>query len=249
MITMFDSTDGASVMPVGNYAYAGYVNGHWPNYRSLVAAFPGKHVLSIAVSSGYDAECLDIEKGDATIAEAAPWVHRQYARGIERPVLYTSASAVNPLLTALTQSGINTMNVRIWSAHYGGGEHICGPSTCKMCLPVDGTQWNDKALGRNLDQSTLVDNFFGAIVMPDFSPAIIVEPVVSDLSCPTGGAWTLAASGAVDAWGGAPYLGGANKQPYFVNRTAAKLVRPNPVEAAAGKQYVILDTVGERYAY
>jgi len=51
--------------------------------------------------------------------------------------------------------------VRLWSAHYGFGEHICGPASCKLVpVEVDGTQWTNSALNRNLDQSLLLENFF-----------------------------------------------------------------------------------------
>ena len=51
--------------------------------------------------------------------------------------------------------------MRLWSAHYGLGEHICGPNSCKaLSIEADGTQWTSSALGRVLDQSELQSNFF-----------------------------------------------------------------------------------------
>src|SRR5690242_949385 len=39
--------------------------------------------------------------------------------------------------------------------------HICGPSTCGLTgHACDGTQWTDAALGRSLDESVLLNNFF-----------------------------------------------------------------------------------------
>lgn len=75
-----------------------------------------------------------------------------------------------------------------------------------------------------------------------YDPALVIEPVVADLACPTGGAWCLAASGAIYAFGGAPHKGGAIGEKYFVNRRAARL-EPN------GKGYTIVDEAGERYDY
>lgn len=49
-------------------------------------------------------------------------------------------------------------------------------------------------------------------------------PVVDVLACPTGGFWQLFADGSIEAWLGAPYLGGANGQAYFAGRIAARLV-------------------------
>jgi hypothetical protein len=52
--------------------------------------------------------------------------------------------------------------VRLWSAHYGLGEHICGPNSCgQLSIDADGTQWTSTAMGRNLDQSLLRTDFFG----------------------------------------------------------------------------------------
>lgn len=60
-------------------------------------------------------------------------------------------------------------------------------------------------------------------VFPMFDPALVIEPVVADLSCPTGGAWCLSASGAIYAWGGAPHLGQPRDKDYFRGRVAARL--------------------------
>lgn len=77
-------------------------------------------------------------------------------------------------------------------------------------------------------------------VRPMYDPALALEPIVADLACPTGGAWLLAASGAVYAFGGAPYLGAANGKDYFAGRKAARL---NLVDG----QYQIVATSGETY--
>jgi len=168
---MFDSVN-VSELPAGDYAYAGYVNGRWPTYQGVVSTFPGHSVLSIAVTASADAECLDIENGDATASQAPSWVQRQLARGVTRPVLYTSASNVDTVVAMCAVAGIGRSSVRIWSAHYGAGEHICGPNTCRACkTQADGTQWNDKALGRNLDQSVLADDFFSAVA-PTPAPSV-----------------------------------------------------------------------------
>lgn len=77
-------------------------------------------------------------------------------------------------------------------------------------------------------------------VRPMFDPALALEPIVADLACPDGGVWLLAASGAVYAFGGAPYAGAANGKDYFAGRTAARL-------EAAGGGYRIVATSGETY--
>ena len=96
-----------------------------------------------------------------------PWrdpglVHAATARGIQRPCIYANASTMQgSVLPVLSQAKIARSSVRLWSAHYGLGEHICGPSSCgALSIEADGTQWTSSALGRVLDQSELQSNFF-----------------------------------------------------------------------------------------
>lgn len=160
MITMYDSVD-VSQIPAAALACGGYRDGRWPTFQALSERFPHARLLSIAVSASTDADCLDIEQGDATPAQAPGWVKRQHARGIPRPCLYANASTMPAVLAALKAEGIPRGMVRLWSAHYTVA-HICGPDTCAYPgVPAcDGTQWTDRALGRNLDQSALLDDFF-----------------------------------------------------------------------------------------
>lgn len=159
MITMFDSVN-AGMLPPG-YAYAGYVDGIFRDYGQITALFPGADVLSIAVFAADDADCLDVETGDASPGQAAGWAARQAARGVARPCLYAAVSTMSQVIAALTAAGVSRSGVRLWSAHYGAGEHICGPSTCGLItVPMDGTQWTDVADGKNLDQSLLLPDFF-----------------------------------------------------------------------------------------
>jgi hypothetical protein len=166
-ITMYDTVTN-SLYPKDAQAVAGYVNGEigdQPNYQWLVRNFPQAQHLSIALSAGTDADCLDIENGAASPADAAAWYARQVARGITRPCFYASADLMqSDILPIIKASGFSRGGVRLWSAHYGRGEHICGPVTCGlMSSSADGTQWTSLALGLNLDQSLLKTNFF---VMP-----------------------------------------------------------------------------------
>jgi hypothetical protein len=159
---MYDAIH-VSALPGGAAAYAGYIQGKWPTFAALERRFPGSrtHLLSIAVFASGDADCLDIENGDATIAQAPGWVKRQLAARPGRPCLYTSVSNVDALVTALTAAGLSRARVRLWSAHYGQGKHLCGPGTCGQTRhSCDGTQWTDSALGRSLDESVLLSSFF-----------------------------------------------------------------------------------------
>ena len=166
-ITMYDATD-VTQIPSGATAVAGYTAGRWPTFPELVRLFPQARHLSIAIDAALDADVLDIETGDATPADAAGWYGRQKARGIARPCLYASAglmeSGVRPALTA---AGIARSAVRLWSAHYTGEPHICATDTCRATsIPMDGTQWTDRAMGRALDESLLAADFFSRAPSP-----------------------------------------------------------------------------------
>jgi catechol 2,3-dioxygenase-like lactoylglutathione lyase family enzyme len=155
--------------PPGAAAYAAYVDGNLgnqPNYAHIVAAFPKAQHLSVALFSGDNADALDVEPGASSPADVPAWYAAQRKRGIQRPCVYASASTMNSeILPVLTQAGIARDAVRLWTAHYDVGEHICGPGTCgALSVNADGTQWTPNAVvngvALDLDQSLLLENFF-----------------------------------------------------------------------------------------
>ena len=151
--------------PAGAAAYAAYVDGgvgNQPNYAYIVTAFPKAQHLSIALFASDNADALDVEPGASVPSDIPGWYARQVARGIQRPVIYASASTMNnAILPVLSQAGIARARTRLWSAHYGLGEHICGPGSCgALSIDADGTQWTSSAMGLVLDQSLLLDSFF-----------------------------------------------------------------------------------------
>lgn len=169
-IVMYDAIY-VSALPPGQPAYAGYVGGFWPTFPALKTAFPNAHLLSIAVNASQDADCLDVEKYDATIPEVYGWFIRQLARGTWRPVIYISAGQLDALVATMTANGFTRSQYRLWSAHYGQGEHVCGPATCGLTRTAcDATQWTSTALSRSLDQSILNDDFFGTTPAPSPAP-------------------------------------------------------------------------------
>lgn len=162
-LRMYDSIYPAN-LPAGADAYLGYVDGKWPTYPELQKKFPHAHLLSLAVSATSDAEGCDCENGDLTPQQVPGWVERQIKRGVHRPVVYANASTIAGPLAVLLPAVLRDQ-VRLLSAHYGEGAHICGPVTCKYPgVPAcDGTQWTDAAAGVNggqVDESVLSDSFF-----------------------------------------------------------------------------------------
>jgi hypothetical protein len=173
-ITMYDTAYN-SEFPPGADAYAAYVDGgvgNQPNYPHIVQAYPKARHLSIAVLADHNADALDVEPGATWPPESAvAWYAAQRARGLARPCLYASVSNVEAFVVPILKAAlIPRASVRLWTAHYDVGEHICGPKTCgQLSINADGTQWTDKAFGRSLDQSQLVASFF-AVPSPTPTP-------------------------------------------------------------------------------
>lgn len=176
-LTMYDSIDLGQIPPDAAIIGA-YVGGRWPTAREVPARFPHARMLTIAISADEDADCLDIETGDATPGQAAGWYERQRARGIARPCLYASASVMQGSVVPLIEAaGILRPHVRLWSAHYTGTAHRCGPhpSCGQMAIQADATQWTDRSHGRDLDQSLLAGDFF-AVPAPPAKPPTVAQP-------------------------------------------------------------------------
>lgn len=169
-LTMFDTIDEAA-WPADPQAALGYVDGHvgdQPDWAYVQRRFPHAYHLSIALDPAHDADALDIETGAASPSSAVAWYERQKARGVARPCLYASASLMEATIIPVVRAArFPRESVRLWSAHYTHSAHVCGPSSCgATSIGVDGTQWTDQAMGRNLDQSLLLANFFGAPPKP-----------------------------------------------------------------------------------
>ena len=184
MIAMFDSIENGQ-FPANPQAVAGYVDGgegDQPNAAWLAQAFPQAHHLSIALFAANDADALDVESGASEPADIPGWHARQVRRGIARPVIYANAFTMDAeVLPVLAAAGIARASTRLWSAHYTGEAHICSSSSCGATLTaMDGTQWTSAAMGLVLDQSLLLDNFFGAPVpVPNWQEAMLQAlPVV-----------------------------------------------------------------------
>jgi len=159
---MYDSVT-VSEIPTDARAAAGYVGGTWPTYENgeLRRRCPKARLVSIAVASSHNAECLDVEPGDATPADAPAWVRRQHARGIDRPAVYAAAGEMGAVLDELDDAGIHPDEYRVFTAHVGNGKHLCGPSTCGL-IPVKAhaTQWTWTSGGGNLDESVVRPGFW-----------------------------------------------------------------------------------------
>jgi|HubBroStandDraft_6_1064221.scaffolds.fasta_scaffold341856_1 hypothetical protein len=169
-LTMADSITPAS-LPYGYNAYLGYVDGEWATAAALRQRFPGGRILTLTVLGGGEkADGCDRETGDLTAQDAAEWLHLAIIAGQQRPVLYASRDNVPEVLGLLGDAHVTLEQIRILSACYGLGQHICGPAApCRASFQADGTQWTDGAPGlggSKIDASLLEDDFFDASPVP-----------------------------------------------------------------------------------
>ena len=167
-LTCADSTVVDHLLP-GYDAYIGYVDGEWPTYKAIVQLFPDAQHLSLTVFGGKTvADGVDCEARDTSPEGAAQWVEYRLQAGYVRPVVYASISNMAAVIDALAALDIAREEVRLLSAHYGEGEHICGPDSCEyegIVSEMDGTQWTSTASGRIhslIDASSLSPSFFEA---------------------------------------------------------------------------------------
>lgn len=147
-----------------------YANGRFANTTAAKAAFPSaRHVEYDVNGTRPDADILDVEKFDAVPAQCPGW-SRKYKGSLPLPALYTSASSIPAVVTAMLDAGFKREQFLIQSAHYGAGQHICGPGTCGF-LQADSTQWADKGRhGQNTDLTIYADHFFGPDPPPKPDP-------------------------------------------------------------------------------
>jgi hypothetical protein len=171
-LTMFDSINVADIPSTGMDAVAGYVGGNWPTFAALVKRFPHLPALSIAVNSSENARFLDVENGDATPADVPGWLDRQARlEPTETHGIYCPASSI-----AAVRAAAGNRRYLLWSAHYGAGEHICGPGACQY-PKADATQFDDHgAHGEHIDRTVMSPAFLAAFAPK--VPALSAIPVV-----------------------------------------------------------------------
>lgn len=160
---MFDTVTLATV-PVHPFALAGYTSGYWPTYLPLRARWPKAHTISIAISWGYRADCLDLEPRDAVPAQAGAWALADIRAGHPHPCLYSDLSEMPAVKASLAAAlGPNwRSHVLLWLAWY---RYVAG-----LVAGYDAVQWTDHALSRNLDESTVTLDFLRA-AQPPYTPA------------------------------------------------------------------------------
>jgi len=152
-------------------AIAAYANGRYANYAAARKAFPRLRCLEIDVSGAGVGNTGDFEPGDMSYDHAGRWAAGRLAAGVWRPVVYFSVSNWQAVMSSLQASGVARSDVRIWTAHYNGREHLCTPACNRNVTgTADATQWASPIqpgtlpaiyAHRNLDVSKTNDGFWG----------------------------------------------------------------------------------------
>ncbi|HKT82753.1 MAG TPA: hypothetical protein VJQ84_02835 [Solirubrobacterales bacterium] len=172
MGTMLDTVDDPQKTFAGLKfdAVAAYGNGKYANFKAAKKEFPDSHVLEIDVTGEGIGNVGDFELGDIPYSKAGSWAKGRLAAGVHRPVIYFSASRWGEIMQSLKAAGVSRKDVRIWTAHYTGKEHVCS-SKCGFGIAgkADATQWGSPPpigklpapyAGRNVDVSKTAPSFF-----------------------------------------------------------------------------------------
>lgn len=147
-----DNITVADLLP-GYKAYAGYVNGGWPNMTALRARF-GKTAVLFGVATRQDsftadAEACDCEPGtfsttlagseEAVLKFLNAW--KSTGKATDKPLVYVMGSWAQDLVNYLAAYGWDRSRYYLWTAHYTG-VHLCGPDSCGLVnIQADATQY------------------------------------------------------------------------------------------------------------
>ena len=147
-------------LPAGMDLYAGYDDGRYDDAAAIAAAEGGKTVIRITVfPSDNEGDCLDVESGDATPAQAPGWVSARRQAGHGGPLVYCSESIWAQVQQAFASAGVAQPGY--WIAGYPGsvGDALYPGSV--------GHQWIDHG---SWDESIMAD------YLPGIDPAPTPPP-------------------------------------------------------------------------
>lgn len=214
----------------------------------------------------YWAELAPGFQGQPWCAAFVAWVYRRAGVGLVSrsfyvPRIVVDYRAARRLLAVADAQPGDQVLFHIGDGHTGICESVDRRARTVTCIEgntspgVAGSQTNGGGVYRRTRPWAHVTGvgrprFATRKVTPMFDPPISLEPIVATLTCPTGGFWQLATSGAVYAWEGAPFREwpAADRAKHLAGRTPARLELPDPDLDPPHAVYVIVTTSGERYA-
>jgi hypothetical protein len=161
---MRDSTTLTDDPIAGTDIVAAYSNGL---YRTTVAAVLARFGAKIPVAwidvngtNPTGAGILDVEAGDATVAEAVVWVKARLALHPDYvPIIYCNRSTLTPLFNAMNAAGLKVVtHFRLWVAT------LDGTKTLKDMTGVTAIQYAGQPLtGHHYDESIVYDDKWHAV--------------------------------------------------------------------------------------
>lgn len=154
MYLMYDDVN-YDLIPANPHAVIHYINGHEGVLSEEEARkkFPHARLLGMSVTGKVPAPGYDVERGDYTPDDVPELYHIAIEGGIWRPCFYGELSGTMPEIKAKLNTVVKARgDVRLLVADWDD-------------IPIiptgyDGKQFTDKALGRSLDESILLDTFF-----------------------------------------------------------------------------------------
>lgn len=142
----------------GSYAQIGAVHEHCPRSRVVSICTEGRAVCGM----------YDFEAGALLYSEVNDIVNFAHNHGIRRPIVYAALDAMQMEVRPRLEGSFSRDSYRLVPAHF----------TDSPELPAwaDGVEWTQTALGRNLNEYLLRDDFLGAVrKVPDVTRTITVE--------------------------------------------------------------------------
>jgi hypothetical protein len=187
-------------LPEGFDVYGCYDDGLYNNAAACKARFPDKTILIFTVFAQDEiGDCLDVEDGDATPAEAPGWISRRRQAGHPGPLVYCSES-----LWATVRAQFLAQHVPEPGYIVAGYPGSAGPAGMYP-PPAVGHQWIDRG---PYDESVLVDYLPGIDPAPD-PPQSPGDDMIA--STPSGnGYWICKPDGSIWSFGDAQWLGAMN---------------------------------------
>jgi hypothetical protein len=127
----------------------GYLNGSYDNMAALKTKFPGKKYVSVG------RDCIDIEAGLASPADAPGFVRGWKPANTSKPMCYANASTMPAVKSELGSAGISRDRYFLWVADWDDNPVI--PSG------YDGKQYSSNSA---YDSDSFYDYIWGAVKPP-----------------------------------------------------------------------------------
>lgn len=168
---MRDSVTPGDIPLDGTQMVMGYGNGHyawdaagWDRFKHIPRA-------SIDINgTRWYSDVLDVENGDASVADAVAWVRRKHASPLTyAPIIYCNRSTLTPLFNAMNAAGFHIVSgFKLIVATLDGTKELADMTG------VTGIQYAGEAhTGGHWDETIVYDDSW----MPGEAPPIVKPPV------------------------------------------------------------------------